>query len=93
MKNYNQSLYSMKRENKKIIFLFVLAAVLIGIFYDKGAEGNYGWSPDFLNALLVFIVITSFLIIKVFLKSIIDSIRLKTKTSGYKRSLSEIYSH
>lgn len=92
MKNYNQSLYSMKRENKKIIFLFVLAAVLIGIFYDKGAEGNYGWSPDFLNALLVFIVITSFLIIKVFLKSIIDSIRLKTKTSGYKRSLSEIYS-
>lgn len=92
MKNYNQSLYSMKRENKKIIFLFVLATVLIAIFYDKGAEGNYGWSSEFLKVLLVFIVIISFLIIKVFLKSIIDSIRLKTKTSGYKRSLSEIYS-
>ena len=82
----------MNRENKKLIVLFVLAAVLIGIFYDKGAEGNYGWSPDFLKVLFVFIVIISFLIIKVFLKSIIDSIRLKTKTSGYKRSLSEIYS-
>ena len=92
MKYYNQSLYSMKRENKKIIFLFVLATVLIAIFYDKGAEGNYGWSSEFLKVLLVFIVIISFLIIKVFLKSIIDSIRLKTKTSGYKRSLSEIYS-
>lgn len=92
MKNYNQSLYSMKRENKKIIFLFVLAAVLIGIFYDKGAEGNYGWSPEFLKVLLVFIVIISFMIIKVFFKSIIDSIRYKTKTTGYKRSLSEIYS-
>ncbi len=82
----------MNRENKKLIFLFVLAAVLIGIFYDKGAEGNYGWSPEFLKVLLVFIVIISFMIIKVFFKSIIDSIRYKTKTTGYKRSLSEIYS-
>ena len=56
----------MNRENKKLIFLFVLAAVLIGIFYDKGAEGNYGWSPEFLKVLLVFIVIISFMIIKVF---------------------------
>ena len=63
-----------------------------GIFYDKGAEGNYGWSPEFLKVLLVFIVIISFMIIKVFFKSIIDSIRYKTKTTGYKRSLSEIYS-
>ena len=82
----------MNRENKKLIFLFVLTAVLIGIFYDKGAEGNYGWSPEFLKVLLVFIVIISFMIIKVFFKSIIDSIRYKTKTTGYKRSLSEIYS-
>ena len=92
MKNYNQPFFSMKRENKKILFLFVLAALLILVFYNTSAEGNYGWNPEFLKVLLVFIVIISFMIIKVFLKSIIDSIKYKTKTSGYKRSLSEIYS-
>lgn len=89
----------MKKENKRIIILLVIAGILFTVFYQKEklpylgfSIVDYANSPTIHNTILIMLVLLSLMILKVIIKSFVNFLKYKPKRSGYKRKLSELFS-